>query len=238
MTGSRSNATRPKMRKSDIAYQRLKRAILTLQLAPGTFLVESKLMEEFQVGRTPLREALQRLANEDLIVTVPRRGTFVKPVSTDDVIAVYELRCLLDPFAARLAAERATDEEISRMEALLADVDSEMGQDHVLFDQELHEQIVQATHNPYLEDMLRRLYALSVRLFNMRHLPRESLQEMREELSAVVAAIKARNPPKAAEAALRHVMSRNWFPNRTQFGTSYQTTQDSLPIMLNEREDR
>ena len=199
--------------KSDQAYQLLKRSILTLEYAPGALLIEAELMERFKVGRTPLREALQRLAVEGLVTTVPRRGTFVSSISADDVQAVYEMRCRLDAFAAELAAERATKAEIGAMEKLLHEFDTASEIDASLFDQQMHELIAQAAHNPYLHDTLNRLYTLSVRQFNLRHYQRETFAEMRTELGAVVEAIKARDPKQAAREALQHVTSRGWFPN-------------------------
>lgn len=199
--------------KSEQAYQLLKRSLLALEFAPGALLSEQNLMERFQVGRTPLREAIQRLAAEGLVTTAPRRGTFVTSISADDVQAVYEMRCKLDAFAAELAAVRATDREIADMERMLREVDTASTVDAALFDQRIHDLIARAAHNIYLHETLNRLYALSVRLFNLRHYQRESLKEMRAELGAVVEAIKSRNPEEAAKAALYHVTSRGWFPD-------------------------
>jgi DNA-binding GntR family transcriptional regulator len=199
-------------RQSDRAYRLLKRSILSLDLAPGVVLVEPELMQRFGVGRTPLREALQRLSTDGLVTTLPRRGTFVSPVTANDVHAVYELRCNLDAFAARLAAERAGEAEIARMEALLEAAASAAPDEAVGFDEQMHALILAATRNDYLIDTLNRLYALSVRLFNLRRYQRETLRDMRAELGAVVAAIRRRDPNAAAAAALAHVTTRGWFP--------------------------
>jgi DNA-binding GntR family transcriptional regulator len=198
--------------KSERAYQLLKGLILSVELLPGTLISEAELMERYQVGRTPLREALQRLAVEGLVTTVPRRGTFVSAVGVEDVRAVYEMRCRLDAFAAELAAERATAQEVAEMEQNLREAGAAAEIDKTLFDQQMHELIARAAHNLYLYETLSRLYALSVRLFNLRHYQRETFEEMRVELGAVVQAIKSRDPEGAAAAALRHITSRGWFP--------------------------
>lgn len=199
-------------RQSDKAYRLLKRAILSVELAPGAVLVEADLMRNYDVGRTPLREALQRLTTDGLVTTLPRRGTFVSLVTANDVHAVYEMRCNLDAFAARLAAERATGTEIARLRELMSGADAANSGEAASFDERVHALIAQAAHNAHLFETLSRLYALSVRLVNLRHYQRETLDEMRYELGAVVEAIGRRDPQAAARAALAHVTARGWFP--------------------------
>ncbi|HEY8472361.1 MAG TPA: GntR family transcriptional regulator [Natronosporangium sp.] len=199
------------VRQSDHAYAVLKRAILTLELAPGEPISDAELVERYGLGRTPLREALQRLAAEELVVTYGRRGMAVSPVTAGDIQSLFELRVQLDGFAARLAAERATAEDIARLEAIL-DGTVPGSEDPVLFDELIHEALADASHNTYLRSTLRRLYALSVRMVNLLKFERESLAQMRAEHAAVIEAIKARDPAAAAEAARKHVTARNWFP--------------------------
>src|SRR5258708_7152479 len=77
---------------SQQAYQRLRDMIVTLQLAPGALINEAALMDELALGRTPIREALQRLAYEGLVVLQPRRGAFVGSLSIVDLQQIFELR--------------------------------------------------------------------------------------------------------------------------------------------------
>ena len=166
------------------------------------------------IGRTPLREALQRLEAEGLVQTVPRRGTFVTHVTAHDIRALYELRCNLDAFAAELAAERATPLEVATMEETLqaaADAPDEV--DRAAFDERMHGLIVAASHNPLLEDFHRRLYDLTIRVLSLQGMARESLQDMLDEFRPIVAAIGAGEAEEAGRATLRHVMARGWFPD-------------------------
>jgi DNA-binding GntR family transcriptional regulator len=200
-------------RQSDKAYRMLKKAILSLELPPGSLLVEQDLLSKYGIGRTPLRETLQRLSIEGLVTSLPRRGMFVSFVTEVDVHAVYELRCELDAFAAWLAAERATEQEIAVMEKMLETASKNDSEELVSVDDQLHTLIVNAAHNALLADIHRRIYDQSVRQFNLRHYQRETLLEMHTEIGAVVASIRNRNPREAAEAAANHVRSRGWFPD-------------------------
>ena len=204
-------------RQSDTAYRIIKLAILNGELYPGALLQEQELIERFQLGRTPIREGIQRLLMENLVYSIPRKGVFVTQISSNDVRDVFELRCKLDTFAAELAAKRATDQEITTMLDLITDSEHFSEDEKVLFDEKLHALIYKAAHNAELAKTLERLYQQSVRLFSIKGFKREPLESMHQELQAIVEAIKNRNPEKAAEAALLHVKSRNWFEDMSQF---------------------
>ena len=212
--GLRSTAFGDGDRKSDVAYRALKRAIVTNEIGPGELLVEQELMRSIGVGRTPLREAMQRLEAEGLVTTVPRRGTFASQFDAHDVRAVYELRCQIDAFAAELAAERASPIEVARMEALLEEATTQPEEvEAAEFDEAMHALIVEATHNPLLGEFHRRLYLQTIRVLSVQGIQRESLEEMVAEFASVVDAIRRRDALEAGRATLRHVMARGWFPD-------------------------
>ena len=101
---------------SDQAYYRIRELIVTLELAPGSLVSERDLMLRLELGRTPVREALRALARERLIEVYPRRGMFVSSVDVRDLAGLSEVRLTLEPRAARLAAERATDADRARID--------------------------------------------------------------------------------------------------------------------------
>src|ERR1700681_2417408 len=90
---------------SEEAYLRIRERIVSLDMRPGSVVNESRLREELKIGRTPIREALQRLARESLVRSVPHRGTFVTDVNITDLARITEVRVVLEAHAARLAAE-------------------------------------------------------------------------------------------------------------------------------------
>src|SRR6266436_2032040 len=106
------------------AYHAIRDLIVSLQLAPGAVIDERELMEELGIGRTPVREALRRLAHEGLVEVYPRRGMFVTGVDVRELARLSEVREVLEPEAARLAAERATETDREEMGALLAELDA------------------------------------------------------------------------------------------------------------------
>ena len=96
---------------TDRAYSELEEIIVTLQIPPGTVLSERTLMQRLKIGRTPTREALQRLAHDGLVVIIPRRGIMVSEINLQKQFRLLEVRREIERLMARLAAERANDEE-------------------------------------------------------------------------------------------------------------------------------
>ncbi len=151
------------------AYTDLRERIVTLRLAPGTVLREDELMRELEIGRTPLREAVQRLALESLVAVQPRRGTFVTSVGSADIVHITEVRAELEAQAAGLAALRMDDDARERAGALGRELDALEGQgDHdalIHLDERVHRLIWEAGANPYLLGTLERYFALSLRIW-------------------------------------------------------------------------
>src|ERR1700730_9993320 len=111
------------------AYLLIRDQIVTLKLAPGSVIEEAKLREELGLGRTPIREALQRLAHENLVSFVPHRGTFVSDINLTDLHRLTEVRTEMEGYAARLAADRATTSDRGQMQGLMAELDTIDGAD-------------------------------------------------------------------------------------------------------------
>ena len=110
---------RPSM--EQLVYDKLKHSILHRQLAPGTQLVESTISERLQVSRTPIRNAIKKLASEGLINIIANRGAFVIQPSLDEITQAYEARIELECVAAKLSIERITKEDISNLKLLVED---------------------------------------------------------------------------------------------------------------------
>jgi DNA-binding GntR family transcriptional regulator len=100
------------------AYERLRRAIVRLELAPGAAVSEAQLVEAFGFSKASVRAALARLRAEGLVVAEPRRGHVVAPLTMRHVLEIYDLRLLLEPLAAEAAAGRIDRDELARLQAL------------------------------------------------------------------------------------------------------------------------
>jgi DNA-binding GntR family transcriptional regulator len=154
---------------ADRAYDELRDRIVTLRLAPGTVLREDALMQEMGIGRTPLREAVKRLALENLVAVQPRRGTFVTAVEAADIVNITEVRAELESYAAELAAMRMNDGAREQAEELLQEID-EVTRPHeqewlMRFDERIHRFTWEASANPYLVETLERYFTHSLRIW-------------------------------------------------------------------------
>lgn len=194
---------------SEAAYRTLKDKIITLQLPPATLVNEAALMAELDMGRTPIREAFQRLAHENLVVILPRRGILVADLNLSDLQKIFELRLELETCAVRLAAKRATPEQIAGLEALFADADGiiRSGDHHqlILLDHQAHVLIGQAAHNEFLQEALERLYNHVLRLWYISLHKVSRLSEAIEEHRDLIAAIKAGDEERAAQIMRAHI---------------------------------
>jgi DNA-binding GntR family transcriptional regulator len=153
---------------SQDAYLRIREKIVSLDLTPGSVVQEAQLRKELAIGRTPIREALQRLADEKLVRSVPHRGTFVTDVNISDLAWITEVRVVLEAHAARLAAERTTAADREAMAKLLQVLEAGGSTDQrelMRLDRQVHAQVYRAARNHFLESTLERYFILSLRLW-------------------------------------------------------------------------
>src|SRR5438045_2311569 len=147
---------------ADRAYYAIRELIVTLELPPGSVVKEPELTQRLGIGRTPVREALRRLAQERLIEVFPRRGMLVTKVDVRDLARLCEVRLALEPEAARLAAERATQADLDELRALLEELEGPSRRESralIDLDERIHRAVYQASHNPYLVETLEEYYA-------------------------------------------------------------------------------
>jgi DNA-binding GntR family transcriptional regulator len=193
----------------EVAYRRLKRMIVTLELPPGTALNESTLIEQVGIGRTPLREALRRLADERLVMIFPRRGMVVAHLGFAEVQQLFEARLTVEGENARLAAERVTRDDDARLASLNAAVHVAQEDDRFAVfleaDQRLHLAIAQIGRNLFLVEAASRLLTLNEWLWHA-HMARYGIQETDyASHDGIIAAITRRDPDLARLAMEAHI---------------------------------
>jgi DNA-binding GntR family transcriptional regulator len=156
---------------ADRAYVELRDRIVTLQIAPGAPIDEDLLGRELQMGRTPVREAIKRLALENLVTVFPRRGTFASEINITDLAHISDVRTVLEGHAAYRAAQRMTAAQRSELKELLEALADSKGSDDVealmALDASVHRFIYRCTGNPYLEETLGRYFNLSLRIWHL-----------------------------------------------------------------------
>lgn len=166
-TASEPRATRELL--ADRAYAALRDRIVTLQIPPGAPIDEDALGGELGIGRTPVREAIKRLALENLVTVFPRRGTFASEINITDLADISDVRGQLEGHAAYRAAQRISAAQRAELEALLAELESSQGSDDIArlmeLDTRVHRFVHGCAQNPYLEETLGRYFNLSLRIW-------------------------------------------------------------------------
>lgn len=193
---------------ADQAYYRIRELIVTLELPPGSLVSERELMELLDLGRTPVREALRTLARERLVDVYPRRGMFVSPVDVGDLAGLSEVRTTLEPHAARLAAERATDDERAELDGLLVELGGPATHDErslIDLDQRIHRHVYHCAHNTFLEATLNEYYMLTLRIWFLVLDRVVRLEDAIQEHRDILEAIRDRDPARAEAVMRRHV---------------------------------
>jgi DNA-binding GntR family transcriptional regulator len=195
---------------ADRAYFELRDRIVTLRLPPGTALIEDALMRDLEIGRTPLREAVKRLALENLVEIRPRRGTYVTDVHVADIVHITEVRAELEGQAAQLAAMRMDDEGRARAEALLAELealDVHDGDALMRIDERVHRLAWEASGNPFLVDTLEGYFALSLRVWYLVLDRVPGLWAAVHDQRDLLQALLARDAARARELMREHVLA-------------------------------
>ena len=154
---------------TDLAYLHLEEMIVTLKLAPGRVVSESELSELTGIGRTPIREALQRLAREHLVNILPRRGIVVSNINVGEQLKLLEVRRELERLIARTAARRATEDERARFRELARAFErSAKANDDVSFmrtDREFNQLCSAGAHNDFAAGAMSLMHSLSRRFW-------------------------------------------------------------------------
>jgi DNA-binding GntR family transcriptional regulator len=198
-----------------LAYDRIRSLILSGDVAPGTRLGQVDLAERLGVSRTPVREALRRLTGDGLVEFQDQRGFRVADIAIDDVVRRLEVRLLLEPGAARLAAERATEEDLDLISAAI-ERERRARTAMAAHDasREFHVLVAAATHNRELVAAIENLWLIEVgrRLLARRRAAPAWQEHDVDEHVAILAALHERDGEHAAQLMEEHVRDalRHW----------------------------
>ncbi|MDE0310152.1 MAG: GntR family transcriptional regulator [Acidiferrobacterales bacterium] len=198
------------------AYDQLVTQITRLHLQPGSVLAEKSLVDTLNIGRTPVREALQRLAIEGLVVHRLNRGMFVSEITYSNIQEVYEFRSLIDARACRLAAIRASEDqkaELMKIHKSLADATQRDDIDaYVELDREYYRVLCAACGNSFVAETIPKIFNLHLRLWfylskklGSWHSIAEAHEVMTQEVSE---AIYDCDPDRAEIAMLNYISQR------------------------------
>lgn len=196
-------------RESDRVESELRRLILTLELEPGAPLSEADLMKRYGWGRTPLREAVQRLIEQSLLQHTPRQGVTVTPLSVFDFVDVMDALAMVAGPAASLACRRMNEAQLNELAGLVERLQASDAQHDFAalaeLDYQFHALLAEATGNPYLRDYLLRLHRVAMR-FNLAAWQRAgAASASQSEHHTVLAALRLRDPAAVRDAMLAHI---------------------------------
>lgn len=194
------------------AYNILRDRLVMLEIAPGSPINEGALAAELGIGRTPIRESLKKLEVDHLVVSYPRRGTFVTAVDIKDLAAISDVRRVLEPLAAATAAKNAPTairqkllDKAEQIEGL--DTDAMSNAELLEYDLAVHRLIYSAVDNPHMEEPLVRLDNLVTRIWVLVIDRLPGVGEHVREHSTLLRAIAAGEADKAEKLVREHVQN-------------------------------
>lgn len=194
-------------------YEGIKEMILTNLFEPGEIVPIEKMAEEFGVSPTPIREALIRLEGFGLVTLVPNKGARVAEISEQDVRDIWQMRTLLEPFAAGLSASLDLEDDLARLTkkidgVLSGEYDFET---YVQTDVELHQTLCDHVPNQLLRETVQRVHQLSMR---MRYFPEHAARihdsvviEVCKEHQAIIAAVRSGDAEAASGKMRAHIIN-------------------------------
>lgn len=199
---------------SEQAYIEIRKRLISGEYAPGSRLSESELSGICGVSRTPVREALRRLASEYFVRVEPNRGAFVIDWSREDIMDMFEMRALLEGWAARKAAERASVGDIDKMSAIarkISEIADEGGpamrQKFLDFNRQFHDVIFETSGSPKLSEVMSRFVEQAVVVRTAEYYSSEDVHRSNAHHQELIAAIKGRNGMLAENIMRMHILA-------------------------------
>jgi DNA-binding GntR family transcriptional regulator len=205
----RATGNRNRESLTDRAYKRVEELIVTLRLEPGSVLSESVLAQELGIGRTPIREALQRLTREGLVVILPRKGILVSEINPRKQLLVLEVRREVERLLVRTGAVRATEAERTQFMRIAEGMEKAArekdGISFMRLDHAFNMLVSQAAHNEYAQRTMGLLHGLSRRFWYMHYKESADLPLCARLHAELARHIALGAPERAAEASDRLV---------------------------------
>jgi DNA-binding GntR family transcriptional regulator len=191
------------------AYEQIKEKILTLYFLPGQYLNEGAICALLGFGRTPVHQALHRLAAEGLVEIMPRKGVIVLPDSIGEIIKILESRATVEAELARNAAEHASAREAEELRTLAHAIDPDGPAPpidaFIAADRAFHRRLAELSGNPVLADFARRLHERSSRFWTLHLWQTMDVRANDRQHGAIADAVARRDGEAAAAAMRRHI---------------------------------
>lgn len=187
------------------AYRIIKDKIADCEYAPGEILNEESLKIEIQASRTPIREALNRLEQEKLIKIVAKKGVFVADITLKNIIDIFQVRELVDPYITAIATPLISEERLLYYKDAHLNSNINDYRSYIKLDSEFHNLIARACNNSYLMQLSENIYVQNQRVRILSTMLPKRIEESRDEHIDIISCMLERNPQKAAESMSRHL---------------------------------
>jgi DNA-binding GntR family transcriptional regulator len=187
-------------------YARIRQAILTCEFPPGQELREQSLAARYHVSPSPIRDALLRLEQENLVIVLPRQGWRVKPILVSDVDSLFSFLSLMEP-ACAAAAARADDQALRTLDRFRGFADRDYTEaKYVEYNASFHKAIAELAHNKRLATIVRDLIDQVNRLVwaTLRFLKHQGIRQACAEHEAIIDALQAHDPDQATRLSYEH----------------------------------
>ena len=196
------------MKKIDI-YEELKKRIVRKEYKPGDVLNEIEISKEFNISRTPVRSAFQRLEMDKLLNIVPRYGVQVSFIDFTNMKALFELTSVLDPMATRLAVKNITPKNLERLKEVTDELETFCAADNyqkaIDLDEEFHSIIMDACGNSWLTSTLQSLHLHTERLWHYCNEYFTDMSIFTKRFNGIITAIENQDESAAEQSSLQHI---------------------------------
>ncbi|MEG3111027.1 GntR family transcriptional regulator [Pantoea sp. T14] len=209
---NRTRQARPKhVSLNEQAYQAFKHELITLRYKPGEYLNTAEVMEDLAMGRTPINQAIHRLATEGLLQIIPRKGVMVSPLSIDDALELIEVRLVNEALCMRLASHKVNPLHIAALRALNGHIASasqaKNKEQMMLLDCQFHLLLATIADNSRLSDILSVIHAQAQRFWATTLSSAAHMQEVIDEHENIIRALEMGDAEGAEEASRIHILS-------------------------------
>ncbi len=190
----------------EFAYRLLRKQITDCTILPGTLLSEKELGEKLGVSRTPIREALNRLEQEQLVSILPKRGVLVSEITPKMIHDIYQAREIFEPILCRALTLKVSETALLKLKQRFLDVDCNDSTALIELDRDFHDFFLRASQNSYLVQLMATLSSQNDRLRILTLQTPHRMEHTQEEHLAIIDAMLKKNPEKAEEAMRFHLI--------------------------------
>lgn len=193
------------------AYHIIKNKIINCEIQPGESLDEKNLKEEIGASRTPIREALSKLEQENLIIILPKRGIFVNDITLKDIKEIFSIRKFMEPYIMKLSYENISKDELKRYKKLFEEFYTDKKNDlyYTNLDAKFHYFLIKASDNKYLINMMQQIFIQNHRIRIMSAKKDHRLVDSIEEHLKIINYMLKGDINKAADKMEDHIL-QSW----------------------------